>query len=250
MNRHSAYSASQFYAGLRTCGFRKPGAQGVWAAHGDWESFVGAQLSAVHRSLWRPKPRVCVWLAGSLARPFLLEPVSGLVNREERLAVARAKAAEATGLNEPCLVWMESAASAVDSALCVAMEASVAQRLDAIATTCSFRVATLRPWWAQALDDTDRNRTMQDSSESESVAVEDSESLVVLMAHQDRWTCAESYAPAPEPGHEEQLLRRKALLQAPDTVASYRRLRLAIRTVSHGMWPSACDGAADQERLT
>ena len=109
-----------------------------------------AQVKA--RASWFEHKTIRVWLSGTLARPFVVEPVKGLRSVAEAQALAESLAPAATGLVGPCAVSLE-AVPLQRSALATAIER---RRLDALtATLCGHGCVarSIRPWWARAVSD-------------------------------------------------------------------------------------------------
>jgi hypothetical protein len=133
----------------------------VWTRNGEVHRFDDGQglEAALSRSLvevkrhrrWFDRQGWRIWLSGTLARPFVLEPMSGLRSVAEARALAQGAAAGATGLNGACAVALESIP--IDrSALVTAVEQRV---LDVLLTTLKqhgMAVRSIRPWWARVLE--------------------------------------------------------------------------------------------------
>lgn len=116
---------------------------------GDASQAITAAFEAVkaHSSKAR---RVRLWLAGSLARPFMLAAVAGLRDRAEALNMAQAQAPQQTGLNTPCEVWLDAWQPERDC-LAVAVEGSLLALATGEADRCGLRLCAISPAWNAVL---------------------------------------------------------------------------------------------------
>ena len=134
-----------------------------------------------------------VSLSGSLARPFVLEPIIGLKSRREAVDVAVALAPAATGLAGPCMVWLDDWVAG-QRCIAVAVDAQVRNQLELAAAAQGMKLAALRPWWSVALDAA--NATSNDSMQL--LAVEDADSITVFSSEGNiGYTALATYAPKP-----------------------------------------------------
>jgi hypothetical protein len=134
----------------------------VWARDGEVLRFdEGQGLDAVlsrclvevkrHRR-WFDRRGVRIWLSGALARPFVIEPVSGLRSVAEATALAQSAAAGATGLSGVCAVALESLPVG-RPALVTAVERQVLDGLLATLKRHRMTARSIRPWWACVLEE-------------------------------------------------------------------------------------------------
>jgi hypothetical protein len=117
-----------------------------------------------------------VWLSGALARPFMAGPLTGLRRWREAQAVLEATAADATGLQGPCAVWVAAPVHR-RTGLAVAVPQALLQALQQQAAAQRLAVRTLRPWWSAAF-----NAAAAHLPQARLVVVDDGESLTHLLA--------------------------------------------------------------------
>jgi hypothetical protein len=144
-----------------------------------------------------------VWLSGALARPFLCGPVAGLRRWREVMELAQAAAVEATGIEAPCAVSVESWPHP-KPAMAVAVGTATLDTVERTAHAHRVPVRSLRPWWAWALG----HISARDAS---IMAMTDSDSMTVLIEQDERLHTANGYLPSPSSEHEDKLLARLAL---------------------------------------
>lgn len=151
-----------------------------------WEAGLAAAREELARRADRR--RVRVWLSGALCRPCVLPALQGLRNRAEMLKVAQALAGEKTGFAGPCRVWLERGAKrAVPMA--AAVDVALLERLTKEAL--GRRLASITPWWAEAL-----NTCLRGPHAPQAIAVRDSDALTVLAGPADEFGFAATYFPA------------------------------------------------------
>lgn len=203
----------EVYIGLHSGGWALDGRTQGWSAHADpvqglerWAREIGQR----HAGRWR-RARADLWLSGGLARPFLCGPLAGLTNWPEAETFASAVAPEATGLRGPVHVKLEDwpgDASAVGTAL----DAALAQAIDAVADSCRIAWRSIRPRWAAALDDMLAQRVS-----TALVAVAEEDALTLLCASTTSSASlgdlelAATYAPVPDPAQATALWHRVML---------------------------------------
>lgn len=96
---------------------------------------------------------VRVQLSASLSRPVLVEPVQGDMNAMDRARAARAMATTRAGLMGPCSVWLDRDEDRAPR-MAVVVERIVLDQLNAIAAEHRLRLESIRPWWAEVLNET------------------------------------------------------------------------------------------------
>lgn len=217
--------AAQVYLG--------PASVGVWSpassdAGVQWRSAASAQegwAQGIELLLQlEPRPRrrrVAVWLSGTLARPFIFEPVQGLRRWSEALQVAAGLAPEATGLDGPCEVWLDGWAPG-KPCIAIAIDGGLRDAIESLARSRNVRLTALRPWWVAALNEAVRKEAVT----MRLLAVEEPDALTVLCGADAGSTAAASYAPRPDPAQTDALLTR-ALLAA--NVSAADGLRATIQ---------------------
>ncbi|MDY0743346.1 hypothetical protein SNE35_02455 [Paucibacter sp. R3-3] len=130
---------SDAYLGTRQVCLRRRGEIVLCEGVPNWETGLEQLLDALESY---PRERIRLWLSGGLCRPFLVACVDGVESSQEWELVAQTLAAEATGLSEPCDVWLEKVAGG--QRLAVALEQSVKQQ---ILKSFGGRLRALGPWW-------------------------------------------------------------------------------------------------------
>lgn len=178
------------------------------------DGFLERVLKEVPARWTRPSARV--WLSGALARPFIFGPVEGLKRWHEVLALAKTRAADATGIVEGCEVTVEDW-PALHSTLAVAVGSSLLDALESGAQRVGVRLKSIRPWWAMAAE-----HLLGARNDGALTAITDPDSLVVLTSQGGRVDAANAYLPRPA-GHEaDALLARVALTSGIATEAIHR----------------------------
>jgi hypothetical protein len=138
----------------------------------------------------KAKVRTRVWLSGSLARPFMLPVLPGLTRAQDALKVAQTMCAEATGLADPCRLWLDDWVKD-QACLAVAMEQSLVDAVEAGAGKAKFVLESLRPWWSEAL-----RESLSLAEHPSLLAIDDGEALTVLGASKQGFTTAVGYGHA------------------------------------------------------
>ena len=194
----------EIYLGAKAGGVARGGRSLAWRNYDSPESGLTALLEEISgdRGRWT-KQKVRLWLSASLARPFLFEPPAGMKNSAEVQTLARARAGEATGLPARCEVWL-SARRPGQGQLGVAVETETRDALLVAAHRAKVRLLTVRPWWAQALDE-----ALLRQPDLALIAVADTEAVTLLAAKDDVWVAADSYDPKPPALQLESLVTRR-----------------------------------------
>ena len=152
--------------------------------------------------------RLAVWLSGTLARPFIFEPVRGLRKWSEAQAIAAGLAPEVTGLQGPCNVWLDDW-SPGKSCIAIAHDRSVSDLLESSVRANRVWLTAVCPWWVKALNEARQT----DATSTRILAVEELEALTILSGGNARFEAAASYVPRPNAGQTKALVTR-ALLNA------------------------------------
>lgn len=200
---------STLYLGTSIAGLWTPGSAPMWIQGNPQmaaASLVDEALSTMspQRRTWlRPRPKLRVLLSGALARPFVVESTPGLANASEALALASGIAPEAAGIDGPVAVWL-SALPKCEAALAVAVPSSLVDALADAAKIAGFRLASIRPWWARALD-----RALEAEPGLRALAVVEPDAATLLVSADDLWVTGIAYHPRPLEEHVEGVLRRK-----------------------------------------
>lgn len=184
---------------------------GGWALDGrtqGWSSHVIAsqalerwtkEVEERHGSRWR-KASVVLWLSGGLARPYLCGPISGLTSWREAEAFAMAAAPEATGLEGACRVRLEDWPGEVP-ALGTAIDAALAESIDALARSRRIAWRSVRPRWAAVLDEALAHRPslgLIAFAEEDALTLLSGPPLQVFATTSSSFELASTYSPAPE----------------------------------------------------
>lgn len=183
-----------------------------WAQHGRTEARLEGLFAAAAKEWSRsfvPLPRrgARLWLSGALARPFLFQQPVGLRHKQDRLAMAQARAVEASGQPGPFVVQTEHNRAQGHQQLGVAMDAALLAGIEAAASAARLPLLSIRPWWAGVLD-----QALFTQPDLELFSARDSDSLILLSATGDSWTSADAYIPLPSEGEADALVRRKMLV--------------------------------------
>lgn len=203
----------EVYIGLSAGGWALDGRTQGWSAHADpaqglerWAREIGQR----HAGRWR-KARAGLWLSGGVARPFLCGPVAGMASWREAETFAAASAPEATGLDGPCRVQLEDwpgDAPVVGTAL----DAALAEAIEAVARSNRMVWRSVRPRWAAALDE-----MLAQRPSTALVAVSEEDALTLLCGSKAPGVpstgidLASTYSPAPEEGQAAALWHRMML---------------------------------------
>lgn len=203
----------EVYIGLLSGGWALDGRTQGWSAHADpaqalehWAREIGQR----HAGRWR-RARADLWLSGGVARPFLCGPVAGMASWREAETFAVASAPEATGLDGPCRVLLEDwpgDAPVVGTAL----DAALAEAIEAVARSNRVVWRSVRPRWAAALDE---RLAQRPSTALVAVAEEDALTLLCGSKAAGRSSTgvdlASTYSPAPDEGQATALWHRMML---------------------------------------
>lgn len=161
--------------------------------------------------LWSPRPvRLRFWLGASLARPFVMPPVSGLRSRDEAVRMAEAMAAEACGLEGESQVWLDRW-SPDRACLAVAVERRVVDDLHALGDRIGCRVAAIVPWWNAVL-----SHRLGVGEPPGVLCVQEADGVTVLGLGADGVSFAQSQGVAPAPERLWAQLLRLAVSQGID----------------------------------
>lgn len=179
-----------------------------------------------------------VWLSGAIARPFVFGPLDGLKRWSEVLAMARVRAAEATGLAEPCEVTVEDW-PAPRATLAVAVEAWLPLALETMAKRHGIRLSSIRPWWAAAAE-----HLRAKHKDGKLTALVDTDALIALAWQGDAVESASAYVPLPETEAAGALLTRLALTHG---IAADRVPRLRFNAACESGDASVPFADADRE---
>lgn len=200
-------AARQVYLSLRWAQVQN-GHGGCQQIDGEGWADVLAQCLPEQQPCLVERRRTTVWLSGALARPFLVEPVSGLASREELVQVAQAQAAEATGLSDPCTVWLDGRWSPETGGLAAAVETGVLSALQDWGRLHRTPLSAVRPWWNLPLNDR-LGAGRSTAGQAALVSLQDEEALMVF--GQDAGgvlRCASAYWPLPETDARVALMKR------------------------------------------
>jgi hypothetical protein len=221
------------YLGVASHGLARSGQACAWAAHDTAVAGVATALRSLRaqHAAWVP-PRIRVWLSGSLARPFVLAPVAGLKGQSEGVAIAKAMAAEATGLDSDCEVWLAGTPLSA-AVVSVAMPRQLRYAVVAAAQAENVRLHSLRPWWCAALTD-----VLNEDAATALFAAQDTDAVTVLTAQGNEWLSADTYAPVPAGAELEALITRR-LFATGGEFAAARRVRLSKSLAALPNWASA-----------
>lgn len=195
------------YLGVTSSGLADRQHGPIWKSHVDPLLAVQVRLTELRNhvsGIW--KPCVRVWMSGALLRPFIVEPLAGSSGEREAMAVATARAAEATGLAESASVWLDSTYASKPRMAVAYSDNLVAALIDA-ATSRKLKLLTVRPWWALALDE-----ALQHKPNLVVFAAEDVDSTTVLVSQADRWLVAETSCPPPLGSRLQAIIARRAFL--------------------------------------
>lgn len=195
------------YLGHDSVAWRVVGRDAVRAAVATPHEGLQAAQKAIE-GLGRIKIRL--WLSGRLAPPFLVEPVPGVKGHRELRQIAEAVAQQATGLAEPCEVWIEPRAGRDEVVVGVAVARTlVASVQEMLGAGSSAHLQSIRPWWALV-----QNRALaRNKGKLQILRVEEPDGLVLLAAKDRTFACAAAYWPASAVENRHAMVAR-ALLNA------------------------------------
>jgi hypothetical protein len=237
----------EVYLGLHSGGWALDGRTQGWSEHADpmqGLERLAREIGKRHASRWR-RARADLWLSGGLARPFLCGPLAGLTSWPEAETFAAAVAPEATGLDGPCRVRLEGWPSDA-AALGTALDAALAEAIDATADSSRVAWRSVRPRWAAALDE-----ILAQRPSAGLVAVSEEDALTLLCGStaskaSNGLELASTYVPAPDAAQAASLWRRLVLSQdLPAEDALLVQLAIPEESVEaahsgsdhHGAWP-------------
>jgi hypothetical protein len=92
---------------------------------------------------------VRVWLGGALCRPVRVAPIANVRSRQERDRLWQLAVVSESGLPAPCRVQVDALGAA--SAVAAVVEEHTLGAIARAFAARHVRVASVRPWWAQAL---------------------------------------------------------------------------------------------------
>lgn len=206
-------AARQVYLSLRWAQVQN-GHGGCQQIDGEGWADVLARCLPAQQPCLAERRRTTVWLSGALARPFRVEPVSGLTSREELMQVVQAQAAETTGLSDPCTVWLDGRWSPKTGGLAAAIETEVLAAVQAWAHLHRTPLRAVRPWWNLPLNDRWQAGTMKaeagGAGRATLISLQDEEALMVFGQDADGvLRCASAYWPLPEAEARVALMKRQ-----------------------------------------
>lgn len=195
----------QAWVGLRGVAWRFGAQPWQWQAADGLEAGVTAVAAALKADAAVRRPQVALWLAGSVALPFIVQPVPGLRSWTEARRLAEALAPDETGLAGPCEVWLD-AAPAGHAVLGVAIETATRETIERVLAAHGVRAVAMRPWWTAALA-----RALDAQPALARIVVAEPESLVVLAGRDGVFSATATCAPLPSPEHAAAWLQRSVL---------------------------------------
>lgn len=201
------------YLGLTRVGVARSGAEPVWASAGSLDEGLAKAFelvgAATQDSGIRRRGNLRLWLSGGLARPFLMQPIDGVKLWTDAIKIAPSLAPEATGLGEPCTVWLD-AWNDRQASLAVAVPTSLLERIERLASESGrYRVKGVRPWWSWVMS---QHASHADTSPA-MLAVRDSDAMSLLgwADSEDAPKVANCYWPLPDDDQATSLVRRAAM---------------------------------------
>lgn len=214
-------SVTDVYLGTRMVALCQPGRRPLSEAVPD----AGQALVVAQRWLQReapPRRRVRVWLSGGLCRPFLVDPLPGVRNAHEEETVVAALAPQRTGLAGTCTVWLEGKHAGRQRVAAAVSSRTLEEVLTAF-RGAGRRVASIRPWWAGALQGVLLNRDQTPSA----LGVLDCDSVTLLMGTGGEFEMAMSLTPIVDVDSARSALRR-AMMGSKAQPAGGAVVRLSI----------------------
>ncbi|WP_431045620.1 hypothetical protein [Roseateles sp. L2-2] len=142
-----------------------------------------AALAAGIRELPHGTP-LRVTVSGAVCRPFLLPEVAGVTEAADWLAIAASMVEDRAGLPPGSPVWLDGGQASPRMA--VAIDAAWHHALVALG---GRSLASVRPWWALAIESTSTGN----AATATGLAVADSDELVLLIADGDTYRVAQTY---------------------------------------------------------
>jgi hypothetical protein len=197
------------YLGTAVAAAATAGQAPRWLPHANPAEAVAALLGQAGAAPGWLRPSVRLWLSAALARPFVLEPVQGVVSHLEVSALALARAPAATGLAAACLVSVDASNPGQGPKLAAAMPADLHAAVMLAAKRARVRIKSMRPWWALALEQACQlqGRGLQ------MLVLRDTDASLLLAETAGQWARADAYLPQPTPEEERALAARYALAQ-------------------------------------
>lgn len=215
-----------------------------WEAHDQsqgrlMELFAEVRGEAKRRFLPSPGKAARLWLSGAVARPFILQQPVGVQRDRDRLVMAQARAAEATGLSGPCALRLERKLLGGQVELVVAMEANLATQIEAAAKGARLSIKSIRPWWAGVLE-----RVLAKQTGLELFSARDTDSLIVLLGSGGDWVSADAYLPPPSQPETDLLMLRKLLVAGVDSANTWaaslnQGASAELPNALTGIWPTS-----------
>ena len=196
---------AQAYVGQRCVAWRFGAQPWQWQQADGLEAAVAAVAAALKADPAVRKPRVALWLAGALARPFIVPPVPGLRSWTEARRLAAALAPDETGLAGPCEVWLDAAPPG-QAVLGVAIETAARETIERVLAVQGVRATAMQPWWTAAIA-----RALDERAALSRIVVAEPESLVVLAGRDAVFSAAATCAPLPSPERAAAWLQRTVL---------------------------------------
>ncbi|KQU65053.1 MULTISPECIES: hypothetical protein [unclassified Rhizobacter] len=196
---------AQAYLGRRCVAWRSGDQPWQWQQVDGIDAGVAAVAAALTADPAVCKPAVALWLAGSLARPFIVPPAPGLRRWTEARRLAEALAPDETGLAGPCEVWLDAAPPG-HAVLGVAVETATRDAIERVLAAHGVRSTAMRPWWTTAIA-----RALDGQAAVSRIVVAEPESLVVLAGRNAVFSAAATCAPLPSPERAAAWLQRTVL---------------------------------------
>lgn len=216
----AGFKAADAYVGTRLVAWNGPA--GNWCSPADGLEDAVEQLGQRMKAerAWMRRP-VRLWWSGGLCRPYLLRRPEHVAGEQELAAVAKAMAAQMTGLVGPCRVWMEETTTAAERVV-VAVEETTWLRCTATVEGAGWKLASAGPWWAEVL------HTARARKNAEVVGIQDCDSLTVFAGNTQSFDLATTYAPIADEASAEAVWRRAVSmhLSAGATVSGASRAQL------------------------
>jgi len=217
------------YLGTRCVAFTDASHVLQWRDVSSFEEGLQAVAQGMAATAATRRAAVKLWLSGALARPFLVEPVPGLRGWREAQRVAMGLAPDATGLAGPCSVWLDDGLPA-HGVLAVAVDQSTLRSIETqLERESGMRIASMRPWWAHALDG-----ALTSDADRRLLVVEEPDAWTLLGGVGAEFSLASTCWPLPE--HDQAMgWVRRSLLGAAMTsegglCARFSRDAMASRT--------------------
>ncbi|NKI97721.1 hypothetical protein [Rhizobacter sp. SG703] len=196
---------AQAYLGRRCVAWQLGDRPWQWQQVDGIEAGVEAVAVALKADAAVRKPTLALWLAGSLARPFIVPPAPGLRRWTEARRLAEALAPDETGLAGPCEVWLDAAPPG-HTVLGVALETATRDTIERVLAVHGVRSTSMRPWWTTVVA-----RALDKQAAVSRIVVAEPESLVVLAGRDAVFGAAATCAPLPSPERAVAWLQRTVL---------------------------------------